>query len=29
MTKRKKLSKAERQQIYDQFNGHCAYVAVK
>ena len=25
MTKRKKFTKSERQQIYDMFNGHCAY----
>ena len=25
MTKRKKFTKSERQQIYDMFNSHCAY----
>ena len=25
MSKRKKFTKSERQQIYDMFNGHCAY----
>lgn len=25
MTKRKNFTKSERQQIYDMFNGHCAY----
>ena len=25
MTKRKKFTKSERQQVYDKFNGHCAY----
>ena len=25
MTKRKKFTKSARQQIYDMFNGHCAY----
>lgn len=25
MVKRKKLNKSERQQIYDMFDGHCAY----
>ena len=25
MTKRKKFTKSERQQIYHMFNGHCAY----
>ena len=25
MTKRKKFSKLERQQVYDKFSGHCAY----
>ena len=25
MTKRKKFTESERQQIYDMFNGHCAY----
>lgn len=25
MTKRKKFTKSERQQIYEMFNGHCAY----
>lgn len=25
MTKRKKFTKQERRQVYDKFNGHCAY----
>lgn len=25
MSKRRKFTKEERQQIYDKFNGHCAY----
>ena len=29
MTKRKKFTKSERQQIYDMFDGHCAYCVCK